>query len=58
MRTKEEKSDDIQTINWYIYATFGVYDDMKSHTRACMTLGNGMICAKKFPIRINIPLFL
>ena len=49
MKTKEEKltleADDTQTINWYIDAAFGVHDDMKSHTRACMTLGNGMIYA-------------
>ena len=47
MKTKEEKltleADDTQTINWYIDAAFGVHDDMKCHTRACMTLSKGMI---------------
>ena len=48
-KTKEEKLnlevDDTLTINWYIYAAFGVNDDMKSHTGACLTPGKGIICA-------------
>ena len=48
-KTKHEKltleADDTQTIKWYIDAAFGVHDDMKSHTGACMTLGKGMICS-------------
>ena len=47
-KTKNEKlileADDTQTITWYIDAAFGVHEDMRSHTGACMTLGKGMIC--------------
>ena len=49
MKTRDEKSileaDDKQTINLYIDAAFGVHHDMKSHTKAYMILGKGMIYA-------------
>ena len=56
-KTKEEKltleADNIQIINWYIDKAFGVHDDMKSHTRACMTLGKGMIYAFSNKEKVN-----
>ena len=57
MRTKEEKltleEDSTQTTNWYNDTVFRVHDDMKSHTRACMTLGKGMICAFSNKQKVN-----
>ena len=56
-KTKEEKltleADDTQTIDWYIDAAFGVHDDMKSHTGACMNWGKGMICAFSNKQKVN-----
>ena len=56
-KMKEEKltleADDTQTINWYIDEAFGVHDDMERHTRACMTLGKGMICSFSNKQNIN-----
>ena len=56
-KTKNEKlilkADDTQTITWYIDAAFGVHEDMRSHTRACMTLGKGMICTFSNKQKVN-----
>ena len=47
------EADDTQTITWYIDAAFGVHEDMKSHTGACMTLGKGMICSFSNKQKVN-----
>ena len=57
MKIKEEKfileAENAQTINWYIDAAFGVHNDTKSHTGACMTLGEGMISAFSNKQKVN-----
>ena len=35
------EADDVQTIVWYIDASFAVYSDVKSHTGTMFTLGIG-----------------
>ena len=56
-KTENEKlileADDTQTITWYIDAAFGVHEDMRSHTGACMTLGKGMICTFSNKQKVN-----
>jgi len=34
-------ADDLQTIKWYVDASFAVHPDFKSHTGATMTMGEG-----------------
>ena len=57
IRMKEEKlileADDTQTINWYRDTAFGMQDKMKSHTRACMTLGKDMVCSFSNKQKVN-----
>jgi hypothetical protein len=36
-------ADDSNSIKWYVDASFGVHNDMKSHTGAVLTLGSGAI---------------
>ena len=38
------KADDVQELKWYMDASFGTHNDMKSHTRLIPTLGKGAIC--------------
>ena len=38
------ETDNNHGICWFISASFGLYSDCKSHTRACCTIGGGMIC--------------
>ena len=43
-------ADDLHVIKWYVDASFAVHPDFKSHTRAVMTMGEGMIqtiCSKQ-----------
>ena len=37
------KVGDKQIIHWYVDASFAVHDNFKSHSGACMKLGQGMI---------------
>ena len=37
------ESDNTQTIQWYVDATFAVQKVMKSHTGAVMTMGSGAV---------------
>jgi Reverse transcriptase (RNA-dependent DNA polymerase) len=45
--------DGSQNILWYIDAAFGVHNDMKSHTGATMTLGDGAIQSYSIKQKIN-----
>ena len=45
--------DDSGTLTWNIDASFTVYPDCKSHTRACLTLGHGSICSISAKQKIN-----
>ena len=40
-------------INWYLDAAFTVHSDFKSHTGACMTLGQGAITSISTKQKIN-----
>jgi hypothetical protein len=41
------------SIHWYLDATFAVHSDFKSHTGACMTLGQGAITSISTKQKIN-----
>jgi hypothetical protein len=45
--------DGSQNIIWYVDAAFGVHHDMKNHTRATMTLGDGAIQSYSTKQKIN-----
>jgi hypothetical protein len=45
--------DDSNTIKWYVDAAFAVHKDLKSHTGAVMTLGNGAICSISTKQKVN-----
>jgi hypothetical protein len=55
--TKDDVSslsaDDTQTIKWYVDSSFAVHKDMKSHTGAIMTLGNGIIISDSTKQKVN-----
>jgi len=36
-------ADNLQTIKWYVDASFAVHPDFKSHTGAAMTMGEGCV---------------
>ena len=38
------RADDIQNLTWYVDASFGMLNDMKSHAGSMFTLSNGGIC--------------
>jgi len=46
-------ANDTGTIEWYIDAAFAVHPDMKSHTGAIMTLGNGAVQALSTKQKVN-----
>ena len=37
------EADDVQELSWYVDASFGTHNDMKSHTGSAFTLGKGAI---------------
>ena len=45
--------DDTQTIKWYINSSFAVHRDMRSHTGAIMTLGQGAIISDSTKQKVN-----
>ena len=45
--------DNSNTIKWYIDAAFAVHKDLKSHTGAVMTLGDGIICSVSTKQKVN-----
>jgi hypothetical protein len=45
--------DDSNTIKWYVDAAFAVHKDLKIHTGAVMTLGNGAICSISTKQKVN-----
>ena len=45
--------DDSNTIKWYVDAAFAVHKDLKSHTGAVMTLGNGVLCSISTKQKVN-----
>jgi KUP system potassium uptake protein len=46
-------ADDTQTIKWYVDSSFAVHKDMRSHTGASMTLGNGTIISDSTKQKVN-----
>ena len=46
-------ADGSATIKWYVDAAFGVHQDLKSHTGATMTLGQGIICSVSTKQKVN-----
>ena len=46
-------ADNTQTIKWYIDSSFAVHKDMRSHTRAIMTLGQGAIISDLTKQKVN-----
>ena len=46
-------ADDVQNLTWYVDASFGVHNDMKSHTGSMFTLGKGGICNDSTKQKIN-----
>jgi hypothetical protein len=46
-------ADNSHTITWYVDAAFGVHHDMKSHTGAIMTLGEGAIQSISTKQKVN-----
>jgi hypothetical protein len=45
--------DDTETIKWYVDASFGVHPDMKSHTGAVCTLGEGCMMPLSLKQKVN-----
>ena len=46
-------ADDTQTIKWYVDSSFAVHKDMRSHTGAIMTLGQGAIISDSTKQKVN-----
>ena len=55
--TKDEiasmSADNSQTINWYVDSLFATHKDMRSHTGAITTLGNGAIISDSTKQKVN-----
>jgi hypothetical protein len=55
--TKEDianmSANDTQTIKWYVDSFFAVHKDMRSHTRAIMTLGHGAVISDSTKQMVN-----
>ena len=47
------EADDEQVIKWYVDSSFAVHKDMRSHTGAVMTLGNGAIISESTKQKVN-----
>jgi hypothetical protein len=47
------RAGDMQSIKWHADAAFAVHKDMKSHTGATMTLGEGTICSIYTKQKVN-----
>ena len=47
-------STSIQTIHWYVNASYGVHTDYKCHTDMMMTMGHGIMIAMYMGQKINI----
>ena len=47
------RSDDTNIVKWWTDASYGVHEDMKSHTGGVMTLGSGAIYATSCKQRLN-----
>ena len=46
-------ADNTQTIKWYVDSSFAVYKDMRNHTGAIMTLGQGAITLDLTKQKVN-----
>ena len=46
-------ADDTQTIKWFVDSSFAAHKDMRSHTGAVMTLGNGAIISDSTKQKVN-----
>ena len=46
-------ADDVQIIKWFVDLFFAMYNDMRSHTRAIMELGNGAIISESTKQKCN-----
>jgi hypothetical protein len=55
--TKEDithmSANNTQTIKWYVDLSFAVHKNMKSHTRAIMTIGNRFSISKSTKQKVN-----
>ena len=47
------EADDDQIIRWYVDASYALHEDMRSHTGACVSLGNGMISSYSKKQKVN-----
>ena len=47
------EADDVQEIKWYVNASFGTHNDLKSHTGSIFTLGNGAIWNDSTKQKVN-----
>jgi hypothetical protein len=47
------EADNLQMVHWWIDASFTVHPDMKSHTRATISMGKGSIYSKSTRQRLN-----
>jgi len=47
------EADKCNIIKWYVDASFGVHDDLRSHTGGTMTLGKGHVMSKSSKQKIN-----
>lgn len=47
------EGDKLNTLKWYVDASFAVHDDMKSHTGAMLSLGKGCVYASSTKHKIN-----
>jgi hypothetical protein len=46
-------ANNTQTIKWYVNSSFAVHKDMKSHTKAIMTLSKGAIISDSTKQNVN-----
>ena len=46
-------ADDTQTVRWYVDSSFAVHKNMRSHTSAIMTLGQGAIISDSTKQKVN-----
>jgi hypothetical protein len=47
------ESDDLQTIKWWVDASFAVHEDMRSHTGGPITLGKGSVHSSSVRQKLN-----
>jgi hypothetical protein len=47
------EADDVHVVKWWVDASYGVHQDMKSHTGATMSLGKGSVYSASKTQRLN-----